>query len=183
MRESDSRTPGRVAGLLGGPCMRGAGGGPRETGRELTAGGRVAGDGTAGGGGAWVGAVRTTFAAGACEEGATAFRLPDRGIVIVAPNASAPILEAALARHASTVEADVWRWFGVSAGVPWISAATSDRFVPQTANWDLLGGVNFQKGWHTGQEIVERMQYLGRVKERLFACHTNDPDEAPEMRI
>ena len=42
---------------------------------------------------------------------------------------------------------------------------------PQTANWDVLGGVNFQKGCYTGQEIIARTQYLGRLKERLFAFH------------
>lgn len=151
------------------------------TGRHALIG--LAGNGNADAARDAFGVVPTPFSAVAFDEGATAFMLPDRRIVIVAPNASAPILEAALDRHASTVEADVWRWFGVSAGVPWISAATSDRFVPQTANWDLLGGVNFQKGCYTGQEIVARMQYLGRLKERLFAFHTNALDAAPATRL
>ena len=40
--------------------------------------------------------------------------------------------------------------------------------MPQTANWDLVGGVSFKKGCYPGQEIVARMQYLGRLKERLY---------------
>ena len=47
---------------------------------------------------------------------------------------------------------------------------------PQTVNWDVLGGVNFQKGCYTGQEIVARTQYLGRLKERLFAFHAPRAD-------
>ena len=51
--------------------------------------------------------------------------------------------------------------------------------MPQTANWDLIGGVNFHKGCYPGQEIVARMQYLGRLKERLFAFHVDAPPPAP----
>ena len=93
------------------------------------------------------------------------------------------MLHAALARHASVVTNDIWRWFGVAAGVPWITAATSDLFVPQMANWDLLGGVSFRKGCYPGQEIVARMQYLGRLKERLFAFHADSFDVAPGTRL
>ena len=77
----------------------------------------------------------------------------------------------------------MWNWYGVAAGVPLITAATSDLFVPQTANWDVLGGVSFRKGCYPGQEIVARMQYLGRLKERLFAFHTDALDVAPATRL
>lgn len=76
-----------------------------------------------------------------------------------------------------------WDLSGVRAGVPQIVAATQDQFVPQTANLDLLGGVNFRKGCYPGQEIVARMQYLGRLKERLFAFHVEGEPPAPGTRI
>jgi folate-binding protein YgfZ len=44
---------------------------------------------------------------------------------------------------------------------------TQDQFVPQMLNLELLGGVSFQKGCYTGQEIVARSQHLGQVKRRL----------------
>ncbi len=143
----------------------------------------LAGNGSAGAAREAFGIAPTPFFTVTFDAGATAFMLPDRRIVIVAPNADAPVLQVALARHASTVEADVWRWFGVAAGVPWIGAATADRFVPQMANWDVLGGVNFQKGCYPGQEIVARMQYLGKLKERLFAFHANAPEAAPATPV
>lgn len=114
---------------------------------------------------------------------ANAFMLPDRRIVVVAPHADAPMLQAALVRHASSAGNDVWRRFGIVAGVPWITAATSDRFVPQMANLDLLRGISFQKGCYPGQEIIARMQYLGRLKERLYAFHADALDVAPAMRL
>jgi hypothetical protein len=75
----------------------------------------------------------------------------------------------ALGAHATRVDSGIWRWTRVRAGVPLLTAATSDQFVPQALNWELLGGVSFQKGCYPGQEIVARTQYLGRLKERLFA--------------
>ena len=37
-------------------------------------------------------------------------------------------------------------------------------------NLDVLNGVNFKKGCYTGQEIVARMHYLGKLKQRMFVC-------------
>ena len=114
---------------------------------------------------------------------AQAFMLPDRRVAVVAPSSEGPVLQAALARHAPWIGNDEWRWFGIAAGVPWITAATSDLFVPQTLNFDLLGGISFTKGCYPGQEIVARMQYLGRLKERLFAFHADARDTSPAMRL
>lgn len=68
---------------------------------------------------------------------------------------------------------------GIRAGVPLVTQATQDRFVPQALNLDLLDGVHFRKGCYPGQEIVARMQYLGRLKERLFAFSADVPAPAP----
>lgn len=72
----------------------------------------------------------------------------------------------------------VWRWLDIEAGVPSVWPATSEAFVPQTTNLELLGGVNFKKGCYPGQEIVARMQYLGKLKQRMVHGH-GDGDHAP----
>ncbi len=64
-----------------------------------------------------------------------------------------------------------------------MTAPVQDRFIAQTANWDVLGGVNFHKGCYTGQEIIARMHYLGRLKERLFAFHAPEASVAPGARL
>ncbi|HAT33212.1 MAG TPA: folate-binding protein YgfZ, partial [Janthinobacterium sp.] len=61
------------------------------------------------------------------------------------------------------------------AGVPYISAATQEKFVPQMINFELLGGVNFKKGCYPGQEIVARSQYLGKLKRRTTLVGIADP--------
>ena len=114
---------------------------------------------------------------------ATLVGLPDGRIVVVGPADSASAMSARLADHATAVEPQVLRWLGIRAGVPVIGAATQDLFVPQTANWDLLGGVSFQKGCYPGQEIVARTQYLGRLKERLQLFHVDAVPPPPATRI
>ena len=59
-----------------------------------------------------------------------------------------------------------WTLAHIQAGVAWISATSSEQFVPQATNYELVGGVNFQKGCYPGQEVVARSQYLGKLKRR-----------------
>ena len=66
---------------------------------------------------------------------------------------------------------DDWALAEVLAGTPQVTAETSDHFVPQTINLDTAGGVSFTKGCYPGQEIVARVHYLGRVKQRLHLAH------------
>jgi len=63
---------------------------------------------------------------------------------------------------------DAWRLSEIKSGMPVIYPETSEEFVLQMSNLDLLGGVSFTKGCYPGQEIVARMQYLGKLKRRLF---------------
>jgi folate-binding protein YgfZ len=61
---------------------------------------------------------------------------------------------------------DAWHWLEARSGVARVVAATSEQFVPQMVNLELVGGVNFQKGCYPGQEIVARSQYRGTLKRR-----------------
>jgi tRNA-modifying protein YgfZ len=61
-----------------------------------------------------------------------------------------------------------WRLADIRAGLPQIYAATSEAFVAQMLNLDLLDGISFTKGCYTGQEIIARTQHLGRIKRRMF---------------
>lgn len=70
--------------------------------------------------------------------------------------------------HCAPVGADCWGLLNVLAGIPMIQPATSEAFVPQMTNLELIDGVNFKKGCYPGQEIVSRMQYLGNLKRRMY---------------
>jgi hypothetical protein len=60
-----------------------------------------------------------------------------------------------------------WQQLAVAAGEPQVYAATSEQFVAQMLNLDVLGAIAFDKGCYTGQEVVARAHYRGRVKRRL----------------
>lgn len=72
-----------------------------------------------------------------------------------------------LGESAATLPRAAWDWAELHAGLAWIRAATSEHFVPQMVNWELVGGVDFKKGCYPGQEVVARSQYRGTVKRRL----------------
>jgi hypothetical protein len=76
------------------------------------------------------------------------------------------------------VDARVWRWLDIRGGLPLITAATQEQFVPQMANLELIGGVSFEKGCYTGQEVVARAQHLGNVKRRMFLANVPVPAQA-----
>lgn len=101
----------------------------------------------------------------------------DKFVLAVAPE-KAPAVWAALAKHAAPVGTAAWDWLRLSSGIPMIVAATQEEFVPQMVNWEVLGGVSFQKGCYPGQEIVARTQYLGKLKRRMYLAHL-DSSEAP----
>lgn len=81
---------------------------------------------------------------------------------------AAPAVWQALAARARPAGTPVWQWLAIQAGIPLITAATQEAFVPQMANFERIGGVSFQKGCYPGQEIVARTQYLGKVKRSLY---------------
>ncbi len=46
-------------------------------------------------------------------------------------------------------------------------AATTEAFIAQMLNLDVLGAIAFDKGCYTGQEVIARAHYRGRVKRRM----------------
>jgi folate-binding protein YgfZ len=97
---------------------------------------------------------------------------------ILGPPASLEGLWDVLAAKATVVNGDYWALLDIRAGIPNLYPQTSDAFVPQMANLQLLDGVSFKKGCYTGQEVVARMQYLGRLKRRMYRARISS-DQPP----
>ncbi|MEO7115436.1 MAG: folate-binding protein, partial [Caldimonas sp.] len=104
---------------------------------------------------------------------ATVIALPDAAGVRRALVAL-PAAESLDVGGAPALSLHAWRWLEVQSGVVTIDSATVDRFVPQMVNFELVGGVDFQKGCYPGQEVVARSQYRGTTRRRtfLFDCET-----------
>ncbi|MEK6211631.1 MAG: folate-binding protein [Pseudomonadota bacterium] len=103
--------------------------------------------------------------------GATLLRLPGAAFLAIAPQPDMAGLWDVLARQATPAGMDCWNWLQIRAGIPWITAATREQFVPQMVALDAIGGVDFQKGCYPGQEIVARTHYLGEIKRTLRFGH------------
>jgi len=79
--------------------------------------------------------------------------------------------------NAAPIGAGPWNLLDIISGIPTIYPETSETFVPQMANMQVINGVSFQKGCYTGQEIVARMQYLGKLKRHMYRIYVETNEE------
>jgi hypothetical protein len=86
---------------------------------------------------------------------------PARWLVVSPAGEAAPLAGCVAA------DRDAWRLLDIADGEAQIYAATSEEFVAQMLNLDALDAIAFDKGCYTGQEVIARAHYRGRVKRRL----------------
>jgi folate-binding protein YgfZ len=108
-----------------------------------------------------------------------ALRLDDGSgrILIAATIDTARRVWSCLRERCPLAGSSTWRLQDIEAGLPEVVLATTEEFLPQMLNLDLLGGIGFQKGCYTGQEIVTRTHYLGQVKRRMLRLRCLDEAE------
>jgi folate-binding protein YgfZ len=101
--------------------------------------------------------------------GVRTIRLGAEAAIVVVDTEAAPDAYRKL-RSAGAVPAgtNAWQLAMVRAGLPLVTSATQEEFVAQMLNYDLIGGISFQKGCYPGQEIVARTKYLGKLKKRMY---------------
>lgn len=110
---------------------------------------------------------------------ASAIRMDAARWQIVTGAAHAAELWEELCRQARPVGSACWDWLNIRAGIPVILPRTQEQFVAQMVNLELIGGVSFSKGCYPGQEIVARMQYLGKLKRRMYLAHLDPGSGEP----
>ncbi|EUB86896.1 CAF17-like 4Fe-4S cluster assembly/insertion protein YgfZ [Pseudomonas sp. GM30] len=103
---------------------------------------------------------------------------PDRAELWV-PADQVDAIKAKLAAALPEGELNQWLLGQIRAGIGQVMPTTRELFIPQMLNLQAVGGVSFKKGCYTGQEIVARMQYLGKLKRRLYRVEL-DATELPE---
>ncbi len=115
------------------------------------------------------------------QDDITVMRLPgDRPrFEVIGPAESLGTLWAQCLEKAQQTGPEFWSLMDIRAGVPTVQENTVEAFVPQMTNLQLIGGVSFTKGCYTGQEVVARMQYLGKLKRRMYRAHFHS-DSLPE---
>ncbi|CAI9002576.1 YgfZ/GcvT domain-containing protein [Pseudomonas sp. IT-P294] len=113
------------------------------------------------------------------NDGLIAIRVsPERAELWVAAD-QAETIKGKLSTQLAEGNLNQWLLGQIRAGIGQVMPSTRELFIPQMLNLQAVGGVSFKKGCYTGQEIVARMQYLGKLKRRLYRL-TLDASELPE---
>ncbi len=84
--------------------------------------------------------------------------------------------EAVLERHLTertVILEDTWQACDIQMGLVWIDASTTGEYTPHHINLQWNQGVNFKKGCYTGQEVVSRMHFKGKLKTFAFALQSD----------
>lgn len=70
----------------------------------------------------------------------------------------------------STAKANEAEWVleDIRQGIATIYPETFEIFTPQEINYQLVNAINFRKGCYTGQEIVARLHYRGKLKRHMY---------------
>lgn len=95
---------------------------------------------------------------------------PDR-FALAAPAEALAKLWESLAQDLAVVPNEAWQLLEIRAGIPTITPATQEAFVPQMLNLEPLQGISYDKGCYPGQEVIARMHYLGKLKRRMYRLH------------
>ncbi len=98
------------------------------------------------------------------SDGVTVFRMPS-----VALRYGVIAQQDSLDRVSNYLETTpgIWQQLNIESGIPWINSSTSEMFVAQAINLDLIDSVSWTKGCYPGQEIVARLHYRGGINRRM----------------
>lgn len=96
---------------------------------------------------------------------------PDR-FALTVPAEELSGLWSRLAHTLPAVGLEAWQLLEIRSGMPMITPATQEMFVPQMLNLEPLQGISYRKGCYPGQEVIARMHYLGKLKRRMYRLQT-----------
>ena len=111
----------------------------------------------------------------------TIIRIPSessRYLMISTPD-NAISLWKTLSEKTTQTNSNIWDLHDIQSGIAQVTAETSEAFIPQMVNLELIGGVNFQKGCYPGQEIVARTHYLGKPNRRMYRVSIDSSTDVP----
>jgi hypothetical protein len=64
-----------------------------------------------------------------------------------------------------------------------ITMESKEKYIPQVLNLESLNGISYKKGCYTGQEIVARTHYLGKIKKKLVLLNCSSINLKIEDKI
>lgn len=91
-------------------------------------------------------------------------------------NAAIDHFQELMSAHTQSANSHDWQLLDIAAGIADIHPDTVELFTPQELNYQLINGINFRKGCYTGQEIVARLHYRGKLKRHMYRLETTTTD-------
>jgi folate-binding protein YgfZ len=79
-----------------------------------------------------------------------------------------PRFLAVMAQYTQNQTSEAWQRLDIEAGIADVYPESFELFTPQELNYQLINGINFRKGCYTGQEIVARLHYRGKLKRHMY---------------
>ena len=77
------------------------------------------------------------------------------------------------------IPSEEWIQCDIKKKIPIITKESSEKFIPQMLNLDILDAVSFSKGCYTGQEVIARVQHRGKIKQRMFVINNENQSHIP----
>ena len=93
--------------------------------------------------------------------------------LLMAPLAKAEQIWQSLLPQSVPVSPELWQLWDYLEAFGQIVPNTSELFLPHNLNYQHIGAVNFNKGCYTGQEVVARMQYKGKLKSQMYLAYVD----------
>lgn len=88
-------------------------------------------------------------------------------------------ITALLEKNGTASSSQDWQLLDIQSGIGHVSSSTREQLIPQMLNYQFLGGISFTKGCYTGQEVVARMQYHGKLKRHMYRVEIPENTEIP----
>jgi len=104
---------------------------------------------------------------------------PARRFEVLVPAAAAETFVEKLDSAIEPAAENDYRLQEIRAGVGHVEAATADEFLPQMLNYQALDRISFTKGCYTGQEVVARMRYRGKLKRSMYLARCSAGELPP----
>jgi len=103
------------------------------------------------------------------------------GVSIEGSNLQLKFESSEIADNSTSKNDFFWNWHLLENGIPWLTTETVEHFLPHSLNLPELGAIDFNKGCFTGQEVIARMQYKGKLKQHLRGLSTSNKTLIPPL--
>lgn len=109
-------------------------------------------------------------------------KIPTTGFSLIASNDDKELAIFAESSSCKELDSDEhWYWQLATNRIPWLTETSCEQFLPHNLNLPKLTAIDFNKGCFTGQEVIARMQYKGKLKQHMQLLKTDQKLELPPM--